>query len=174
MKRQKIDADKRVDFFFYIDEFQNFVSDSIESILSEARKYRLSLNMAHQYIGQLEKSDAISKSSLNLKDAVFGNVANKMAYRVGPEDGEFLAKEFSPQFSDADLILQDALKAAAKISVDNQPSKPFSLNVVKFWEEYEPEDPKLASAFAELSRLKYGREKEFVDKEILFRIGSGG
>jgi len=74
MRRDKIAKEDRSDFFLYIDEFQNYVTDSIESILSEARKYRLSLTMAHQYLGQLEKSDALTKSSLNLKQAIFGNV----------------------------------------------------------------------------------------------------
>jgi type IV secretory pathway TraG/TraD family ATPase VirD4 len=74
MRRDKIPKDERKDFFLYIDEFQNYVTDSIESILSEARKYRLSLNIAHQYLGQLEQSDALTKTSLNLKNAIFGNV----------------------------------------------------------------------------------------------------
>jgi type IV secretory pathway TraG/TraD family ATPase VirD4 len=74
MARQSMDPKLRKDFFLYIDEFQNFVTESIESILSEARKYRLSLTMAHQYIGQLQKSDALTKSNVNLKDAIFGNV----------------------------------------------------------------------------------------------------
>jgi type IV secretory pathway TraG/TraD family ATPase VirD4 len=74
MRRDKIAKEDRTDFFLYIDEFQNYVTDSIESILSEARKYRLSLNIAHQYLGQLEQSDALTKSSLNLKNAIFGNV----------------------------------------------------------------------------------------------------
>lgn len=71
MRRDKIAKSERKDFFLYIDEFQNYVTDSIESILSEARKYRLSLNIAHQYLAQLEKSDALTKSSLNLKNAIF-------------------------------------------------------------------------------------------------------
>jgi len=74
MRRDKIEKSERRDFFLYIDEFQNYVTDSIESILSEARKYRLSLNIAHQYLGQLEQSDALTKSNLNLKQAIFGNV----------------------------------------------------------------------------------------------------
>ena len=74
MKRQSIEKKDRKDFFLYIDEFQNYVTDSIESILSEARKYRLGLCMAHQYLGQLQKSDALTKSNVNLKDAIFGNV----------------------------------------------------------------------------------------------------
>jgi type IV secretory pathway TraG/TraD family ATPase VirD4 len=74
MQRQRISKEERKDFFLYIDEFQNYVTPSIESILSEARKYRLGLVLAHQYLGQLEQSNALTKSSLNLKQAIFGNV----------------------------------------------------------------------------------------------------
>lgn len=74
MRRQKMDKADRSDFFLYIDEFQNYITPSIESILSEARKYRLGLVLAHQYLGQLEKSDALTKSNINLKNAIFGNV----------------------------------------------------------------------------------------------------
>jgi type IV secretory pathway TraG/TraD family ATPase VirD4 len=74
MRRQKIPKEERKDFFMYIDEFQNYITPSIESILSEARKYRLGLILANQYLGQLEKSDALTKSSVNLKNAIFGNV----------------------------------------------------------------------------------------------------
>jgi type IV secretory pathway TraG/TraD family ATPase VirD4 len=74
MRRDNIPKDERKETYLYIDEFQNYVTDSIESILSEARKYRLSLNIAHQYLGQLEQSDALTKSSLDLKKAIFGNV----------------------------------------------------------------------------------------------------
>jgi type IV secretory pathway TraG/TraD family ATPase VirD4 len=74
MQRQRIAKEERKDFFLYIDEFQNYVTPSIESILSEARKYRLGLVLAHQYLGQLEQSNALTKSSLNLKQAIFGNV----------------------------------------------------------------------------------------------------
>jgi type IV secretory pathway TraG/TraD family ATPase VirD4 len=74
MKRDRLPKEERKDFYLYIDEFQNYVTESIESILSEARKYRLSLTIAHQYLAQLEQSDALTKSSLNLKNAIFGNV----------------------------------------------------------------------------------------------------
>jgi type IV secretory pathway TraG/TraD family ATPase VirD4 len=110
MRRQSIDRQDRHDFFLYIDEFQNYITESIESILSEARKYRLGLIVAHQYLGQLQKSDALTKSNVNLKDAIFGNVGSMMAYKVGPEDAEFLAKQFSPAFSDMDLVNMDKFK----------------------------------------------------------------
>lgn len=170
MRRQNVAKEERSDFFLYIDEFQNYVTDSIESILSEARKYRLGLIIAHQYLGQLQKSDALTKSSLNLKDAIFGNVANKICYRVGPEDAEFIAKDFAPVFSDQDLINIDNKKAVMRLCIDGQASQAFSLIPVNPY--LVKGDPMLARAYKELSRLKYGRDREFIEKEILFRIGA--
>ena len=168
MQRQRMTKEERKDFFLYIDEFQNYVTPSIESILSEARKYRLWLILAHQYLGQLEKSDALTKSSLNLKNAIFGNVWSVMSYKVGPEDGEFMAKYFQPTFSEQDLINMDKYKWVMKLSVDTQPSTPFSIIPTNpYLEEW---DPKIAKALIELSRLKYGRDKAFVSKEIEYRI----
>ncbi|MDD2871427.1 MAG: DUF87 domain-containing protein [Candidatus Gracilibacteria bacterium] len=170
MRRDRIAKEDRTDFFLYIDEFQNYVTDSIESILSEARKYRLSLNIAHQYLGQLEQSDALTKSSLNLKQAIFGNVGTIMSYKIGPEDGEFMAKYFAPTFSDQDLVNMDKFKATMKLSIDNQPTIPFSIIPVNPY--LEKGEEKLSKAYIELSRLKYGRDKDFVSKEIEYRIGS--
>ncbi len=169
MQRQRIAKDERKDFYLYIDEFQNYVTPSIQEILSEARKYRLGLVLAHQYLGQLEQSDALTKSSLDLKKAIFGNVGSVLSYKVGPEDGEFMAKYFQPTFSDADLINMDKFKWIMKLAVDNQPTTPFSIIPTNpFLEEG---DPKVAKALIELSRLKYGRDAAFVSKEIEYRIG---
>ncbi len=170
MRRDKIAKEDRKDFFLYIDEFQNYVTDSIESILSEARKYRLSLNIAHQYLGQLEKSDALTKSNLNLKQAIFGNVGSIMSYKIGPEDGEFMSKYYAPTFSDQDLVNMDKFKWVLKVSVDNQPTTPFSFIPTNPY--LESGDPKVAKALVELSRLKYGRDEAFVSKEIEYRIGT--
>lgn len=170
MKRQQMAAEDRRDFFLYIDEFQNYVTDSIESILSEARKYRLGLVIAHQYLGQLQKSDALTKSNLNLKDAIFGNVGTMMTYKIGPEDAEMMGKQFAPVYSDQDFVNMDKFKAAIKLSVDGQPTPGFSLNVPLPW--LEKGDVVTGNALRELSRLKYGREREFVEKEIIYRIGS--
>jgi type IV secretory pathway TraG/TraD family ATPase VirD4 len=82
MRRQNVAKEDRSDFFMYIDEFQNYITPAIESILSEARKYRLGMVLAHQYLGQLEKSDALTKSNLNLKQAIFGNVGSIMSYKI--------------------------------------------------------------------------------------------
>lgn len=168
MQRQRMAKEERKDFFLYIDEFQNYVTPSIESILSEARKYRLGLVLAHQYLGQLEQSNALTKSSLNLKNAIFGNVWSVMSYKVGPEDGEFMAKYFQPTFSDSDLINMDKFKWVMKLAVENQPTTPFSIIPTNPY--LESGDPKIAKALIELSRLKYGRDQAFVSKEIEYRI----
>ena len=170
MRRDKIAKEDRTNFYLYIDEFQNYVTDSIESILSEARKYRLSLNIAHQYLWQLEQSDALTKSSLNLKNAIFGNVWSIMSYKIWPEDGEFMSKYYAPTFSDQDLVNMDKFKSVMKLAVDNQPTTPFSMIPLNPY--LETWDTNITKAFIELSRLKYGRDKDFVSKEIEYRIGS--
>ncbi len=172
MRRQRQDATERKDFFLYIDEFQNYVTDSIESILSEARKYRLGLVIAHQYLDQLEKDSKLS-GAVNLKGAVFGNVGTMMFYKIGPQDAEFCTKEMSPVFSESDLVNLDAFKGCMKLSVDGQPSRPFSIEVPRPWlDKSYAKDAQAVEAFKQLSRLKYGREKDFVDREILRRIGA--
>ncbi len=172
MRRQRQSSAERKDFFLYIDEFQNFVTQSIESILSEARKYRLGLVLAHQYIDQLEKDSKLS-GAVSLKGAIFGNVGTMMFYKIGPQDAEVCAKEMAPVFTDQDLVNMDAFKGAMKLSIDGQPSRPFSLEVPRPWTETTyPKDTQAAEAFKQLSRLKYGRQKEFVDREIIRRIGA--
>lgn len=168
MRRDNIPKAERKDFYLYIDEFQNYVTESIESILSEARKYRLSLNIAHQYLWQLESSDNLTKSSLNLKNAIFGNVWTIMSYKIWPEDWEFMSKYYAPTFSPQDLVNMDKFKSVMKLAVDNQPTTPFSIIPVNPY--LETGDEKLAKAFVELSRLKYWRDVEFVSKEIEYRI----
>ncbi|MSR87205.1 hypothetical protein EXS70_03475 [Candidatus Peribacteria bacterium] len=171
MRRQREDKAGRKDFFLYIDEFQNFVTPSIESILSEARKYRLGLILAHQYIDQLEKESKLS-GAVSLKGAIFGNVGSMMFYKIGPQDAEVAAKEMAPVFSEQDLVNMDAFKGGMKLCIDGQPSRPFSIEVPKHWldKDYVP-DKQAGEAFKQLSRLKYGRAKEFVDREIIRRIG---
>ena len=172
MRRQREDTSKRRDFFLYIDEFQNFVTQSIESILSEARKYRLGLILAHQYLDQLEKESKLA-GSVKLKGAVFGNVGSMMFYKIGPQDAEIAAKEMGPVFSEQDLVNMDAFKGAMKLSIDGQPSRPFSIEVPRPWlDTTYTKDAQAAEAFKQLSRLKYGRARDFVDREIIRRIGS--
>jgi hypothetical protein len=169
LSREKIPKEDRRDFFLYIDEFQNYVTESIESILSEARKYRLGLNIAHQYLGQLEQQGGSQKSGINLKDAIFGNVGSMMCYKIGAQDAEHMAKEMAPVFSDQDLINIDKYKAVMKLSIDTQPSRPFSVIPVNPYTEQG--DKEAAEAFKQLSRLKYGRDRDYVDREILRRLG---
>jgi hypothetical protein len=171
MRRQRQEAGMRRDFFLYIDEFQNFVTESIESILSEARKYRLGLILAHQYIDQLEKEDRLT-GKVSLKGAVFGNIGTMMFYKIGPQDAEVCAKEMAPVFSDQDLVNLDAFKGAMKLCIDGKPSRPFTIEVPRPWlDTTYPKDIQAAEAFKQLSRLTYGRQKEFVSREILRRIG---
>jgi hypothetical protein len=166
LRRQKQASEDRQDFFLYIDEFQNYVTDSIESILSEARKYRLSLNIAHQYISQIDTSG--QKKGVNLKDAVFGNVGTMMCYKIGAQDSEHMAKEMSPSFSDQDLVNIDKYKAVMKLSIDTQPSKPFSITPVNPY--LETGDAEVGKALKQISRLTYGRDRKFVEKEIFARL----
>lgn len=171
LQRQKIAKAERKDFFLYIDEFQNYVTESIEVILSEARKYRLGLNMAHQYLAQLEGNEAKKGSrKVSLKDAVFGNVGSIMCYKIGAQDAEYMGKEMAPVFTDQDLINLDKFKACMKLSIDTQPSRPFSITPVNPY--LEEGDKNLGEALKQLSRLKYGRPREYVSREIIRRIGA--
>ncbi|MDA1208940.1 MAG: type IV secretion system DNA-binding domain-containing protein [bacterium] len=171
MRRQRQSKEERKDFFLYIDEFQNFVTPSIESILSEARKYRLGLILAHQYLDQLEK-DSKTSGSVSLKGAIFGNVGTMMFYKIGPQDAEVCAKEMAPVYSEQDLVNLDAFKGSMKLSINDQPSRPFSIDVPRPWlDTTYPKDDQAAEAFKQLSRLNYGRSQEFVDQEIMRRIG---
>ena len=145
--------EERKDFYLYMDEFQNFSTDSIATILSEARKYRLCLTVGHQFIGQL--TDEIRK-------AVFGNVGSVVSFRTGAEDAEFLVKQFEPIFNTNDLINIDNFNAHIKLMINNQTSKPF--NLVTY--PSEEGNPEIAEAIKEISRLKYGRDKKIVEEEI--------
>jgi hypothetical protein len=146
------------DFYLYIDEFQNVTTPSITSILSEARKYRLSLNVAHQYISQLTDE---------IKNAVFGNVGNMAVFRVGPEDAEFLESKFAPTFTAQDITKLDNRNAYMNMLVDGQPTKPFNIVTLPL----EDGNPALAEKLKELSYLTYGRPQEEVNAEIFGRYG---
>lgn len=154
--RADMSEEKRNDFYLYVDEFQNFTTDSIAQILSEARKYGLSLNIVHQFIKQLKD---------NIKDAVFGNVGSILSFRAGSEDAEFLQKQFEPVFSASDIVNLDNFNLYAKIMVKNQVSRPFSMLTVSASKP----DLSLVEKIREYSSLKYGRPKEEVEKEIIER-----
>ncbi len=156
LSRTDIDEDQRRDFYLYIDEFQNVTTDSIAQILSEARKYRLALIIAHQFIGQL--SDDISK-------AVFGNVGSIVAFRVGAEDADFLEKQFTPVFEAQDLINTSNHHCLAKLLMNNTTVSPFNMGT------YPPSDGSedLVPHLKELSRLTYGRDRVMVEQEVMMR-----
>ena len=153
------DADKRRDFNLYIDEFQNFTTDSVATILSEARKYRLNLTMAHQFIAQLTDK---------IKDAVFGNVGSQVVFRVGVQDAEFLVKQFEPVFNQNDLLNIDNLNAYAKIMIGGQTSRPFNMRVGTT--SWGGGDKELARKFKEYSRVKYGTDHDAIEREIFRRL----
>lgn len=154
----RVDSDERPDFYLYIDEFQNVTTPSITTILSEARKYRLSLNIAHQYIAQLPE---------DIKSAVFGNVGSMAVFRVGIEDAEFLAKYFTPVFSANDIFKLENRNAYIKMLANGTPQKPF--NVVTLAPS--KGDQSIREPIKDLSYLKFGRPKEVVEKEILTKYG---
>lgn len=156
LSRTNIAEDERKDFYLYIDEFQNVTTDSISQILSEARKYRLALVIAHQFIAQLSE---------NISKAVFGNVGSMAAFRVGAEDAEFLEKQFEPVFTAHDLVNVDNRNCFMRLMINDQTSKPFSLKT----NERMKGDQEIANYLKELSRLKYGRDRAIIDQEILSR-----
>jgi hypothetical protein len=154
---------ERTDFYLYIDEFQNFLTEGIQVILSEARKYRLCLTIAHQFIGQLVKNN-----DTRFKDAIFGNVGTKVAFRVGVEDAELFAKEFAPVINQFDVMNVPNLNGYIKPLISGKTVDPFSFHLMPF-EQRPPKNPELASAIKELSRLKYGRDRNVVEAEIVER-----
>ncbi len=141
------------DFYLYIDEFQNFTTPSIATILSEARKYRLSLNIAHQFIAQLDEK---------IRDAVFGNVGTKCVFRVGNEDAEFLEKQFQPDFTAADIVGLDNFNAYVALLVDGKPVRPFNMHTLP----PEPVDFGTIDHIKQLSYQRYGRESAEVEAAI--------
>ena len=155
--RADMDVEKRRDFYLYMDEFQNFTTPSISTILSEARKYRLCVIAAHQFIAQLKEP---------IRNAIFGNVGSLVAFRVGADDSEFLEKQFEPVFSAKDLLSIDNLNAHVKILINNQVYPAFNMFV--------PFPPRgnegIMQRAQELSRMTYGRPREEVEAEIHRRL----
>ena len=157
LSRVDIPEAERKDFYLYLDEFQNVTTTSIAQILSEARKYRLVLILAHQFIAQLKEE--ISK-------AVFGNVGSLTVFRVGPEDAEFLEKQFAPVFTAQDIVNVDNYQCFVRLLMNNELTKPFNMKT------YPPTigDQEVANALKELSRLRFGRDATIVNREIMTRI----
>ena len=153
MDRASIDEQDRRDFYLYVDEFQNFATESFATILSEARKYRLNLTIAHQYITQMEEP---------VRDAVFGNVGTMVSFRIGAFDAEYLEKEFAPEFTATDLVNLDKYNAYIKLMINGVTSKPFSMQTI-------PPSPNLygqAETVVRVSRERYGRRREEVEEKI--------
>jgi hypothetical protein len=158
MSRQDMEMSKRRDFFLYVDEFQNFATPDFAQILSEARKYRLSLIVANQFIGQMEEE---------IKNAIFGNVGTIASFRVGVNDASYLQREFQPTFNETDLINIDRFNAYMRTLVGGEPAPPFSLDTTKdLSKEKALSSPRVAELVRELSRLKYGRNVQVIESEI--------
>lgn len=161
MSRADIPEDKRRDFFLYVDEFQNFATPDFAQILSEARKFRLSLTVANQFIGQMDEE---------VKNAVFGNVGTLVTFRVGVTDANYLQHWFTPVFGENDLINVDVYNAYVNTIVGNKPMPPFSVDLRKDMSAIKRlENPKIAQAIIQLSRLKYARPRELVEAEVTQR-----
>lgn len=155
--RGDMPENSRRDFYLFIDEFQNFTTDSIATILSEARKYRLDLTIAHQFLGQLTEK---------IRDAVFGNVGSSLVFRVGAPDAEMLAKQLGGAFTPVDLTNLDNFRGALKLLVDGETTPPFSLALVPA----APGDDSLRASLRERSRTRYGRPREEIEREIRERL----
>jgi hypothetical protein len=164
LSRTDMPEEKRKDFYLYIDEFQNFTTDSVNTILSEARKYGLNLIMAHQYLGQL-----VVNNDTSIKDAVFGNVGTWILFKIGVEDAEIMEREFSPVFNQYDLINIEKYTTYIKLLIDNTSSRPFTMRTI--WPPIGvPERDGLNDKIKTLSRLKYGKDRNMVESEIRGRI----
>ena len=159
MERVRIPEHERRDFYLYVDEFQNFVTDAFASILSEARKYRLSLIMAHQYIAQL-----VTNESTKVRDAVFGNVGTIICFRVGAGDAEFLEKEFEPQFLMNDLVNIPNFNICLRLMIDGVMREPFTGQVLPPTQL--PDTQKNKEKVIEASRQRHGVPRAEVELRI--------
>jgi hypothetical protein len=158
MSRASIPESSRRDFSLYVDEFQNFSTDSFATILSEARKYHLDLIVANQFTTQLVDE---------VRDAIFGNIGTLVSFRVGDDDAETLAKRLQPAFSVSDLLRMPNYNAAVRMLMNGTPTKPFTMQTLP---PLGDPNQKLADALKQLSAAKYGRPKALVDKEISDRL----
>lgn len=160
MERVRIPEDERKDFYLYVDEFQNFATDSFAGVLSEARKYRLNLIIAHQYIGQL-----VTDVSTKVRDAVFGNTGTMIVFRVGAADAEFLEPEFEPEFMIQDIVNLPNYHIYIKLMVNGITVRPFSATTLPPFKTQA--DAAGTEVIIKMSRERYGRPREVVEREIL-------
>jgi hypothetical protein len=151
--RADIPEDTRRDFYLYVDEFQNFATDSFATILSEARKYHLNLNITNQYIAQLTEK---------IRDAVVGNAGTMISYRIGASDAEFLVKEF-PGLSIEDMTNLDKFNTYVKLLIDGTPSKPFSMKGIK---SGVTSDPNVREQVRNYSRQTYCHPVEEINAQM--------
>jgi len=160
MSRADTDENLREDFSLYVDEFQNFATDSFESIMSEARKYRLNLILAHQFMAQLTDK---------IRSAVLGNVGTIISGRIGIEDAEILVKKFAPVFDAEDLTKLPNYQAITTVMINGVPSSPFSMSLTS---PMGIPNSNLKDALKRLSASKYGKPRAQVEQEIASRLGS--
>lgn len=160
MERVRIPEHERKDFYLYVDEFQNFATDSFASVLSEARKYRLNLIIAHQYIGQL-----ITDTSTKVRDAVFGNTGTMIVFRVGANDAEALEPEFEPEFMIPDIVQLPNYHFYIRLMVNGITVRPFSAHTLAPFQSNK--DAPGSSAIIEESRRLYARPQKKVEEEIM-------
>jgi hypothetical protein len=161
MSRADTPQDQRRDFYLYVDEFQNFATPDFAVILSEARKYRLGLTVANQFIGQVEEE---------VKAAIFGNVGTIVSFRIGVTDANYITHEFTPVFGEDDLLNVEKYHAFMRTIVNNEPVAPFSIDTTKdISGEKEKSNPRVAEIIKEMSRLRYGKDARLVEAEITRR-----
>jgi hypothetical protein len=160
MSRADTPEDQREDFSLYVDEFQNFATESFESILSEARKYRLNLILGNQFMTQLTDK---------IREAIIGNVGTVISGRIGITDAEVLVKKFTPTFDTEDLTKMPNYQAVASLMINNVPSAPFSMSFIPPMGQV---NKQLSDALKRLSAAKHGRPRSQVEKEIFDRLGT--
>jgi len=160
MSRADTPEDQREDFSLYVDEFQNFATESFESILSEARKYRLNLILGNQFMTQLTDK---------VREAIIGNVGTVISGRIGITDAELLVKKFSPTFDAEDLTKMPNYQSVTSVMINNVPSAPFSMSFIPPMGQ---SNAQLSDALKRLSGAKYGKPRQQVEKDIFTRLGA--
>jgi len=162
MSRVDTPEEKRRDFYLYVDEFQNFATKSFINILSEARKYRLSLTLGNQYIGQLEEMTPTGRSS-EVRDAIFGNVGTIICFRIGAEDSEFLEREFLPEFEANNLVNLAKYNIYVKLMIDGVAGRPFSAETLS---PFPKPDVSYREKIIKVSRERYGTQRKIIEEKI--------
>ena len=163
MSRVDVPEEKRRDFFLYVDEFQNFATEAFVNILSEARKYRLSLVLGNQYIAQLEEMTPTGKST-KVRDAIFGNVGTIITFRVGAEDAEYFEKEFTPEFIAGDLVNLPKYNIYLKLMIDGLAGRPFSAETLPPLDKQEKSNKE---KIIKVARERYGTPGKIVEGKII-------